>query len=401
MAVSVAAIFVAPTRLASSAWTPHFALDHAADSLMPESSEQDESLSEGDVIPDYAVFRPIDFAQVTAILDKMAKVASPIVLLVNHKGEQVFTYSRGGDTRTPFPLASCSKWLTAAAAMTLVDSQDLSLDDPVSYHLPEFRRDKEAITLRMLMSHASGLPRELIRKGAEPLPVEGRHEKARGRRSRSKDLDGIVLQVARRARMESPPGKRFCYSNLSFRVVQRLLEVVTQKPWDDLFQQRLGGPCGMSHTRFTNAQRFVPDGGESTVEDFAAFLEMVRTGGIAVSGRRVLSFEAVEEMTRSHTLGMELGCLTEPGSHEKDEYGLGVWLSQFDAKTGRPQVVRHFGTAGFKGYIDYRRDMTVVLATRLKDLEKRKRVKKLFWKLMESLETIIPLSPPKEAQGKT
>lgn len=370
---------------------------------MAESSDRDDFVSDGDVIPDHAVFRPVDFVEVEALLEKMAKITSPIVLLVNHKGETVYTYSRGSaDKSTRFPLASCSKWLTAAAAMTLVDSRELSLDESISSYLPEFRRDKEAITLRMLMSHASGLPRELAPKETLGVLHDGQLEPrgSRRRSARKRALEEIVLQIARGARLESPPGKRFCYSNLSFKVVQRLLEVMTGKDWNELFQERLGRPCGMSHTRFTNAERFVPDGGESTVEDLAAFLDMIRRGGVAVSGRRVLSAEAVEEMTRSHTLGMELACLTDGANHDKDEYGLGVWLSQFDAKTGRPRVVRHFGTAGFKGYIDYSRDMTVVLATRHKDIHKRKKIQKLFWRLMDSLESIIPLSPREEAQGQ-
>src|SRR4030095_14633671 len=60
-------------------------------------------------------------------------------------------------------IASITKPVTVAAAMTLVDSGKLVLDDPVEKYLPEFREQKDTngmhhvFTIRQLMSHTSGL----------------------------------------------------------------------------------------------------------------------------------------------------------------------------------------------------------------------------------------------------
>ena len=58
---------------------------------------------------------------------------------------------------TRLPIASASKWLTAAMVMVLVDHHRLSLDDRVATHLPEFQGDKATMTVRELLSHTSGL----------------------------------------------------------------------------------------------------------------------------------------------------------------------------------------------------------------------------------------------------
>ncbi|MBN1672589.1 MAG: beta-lactamase family protein [Kiritimatiellae bacterium] len=60
-------------------------------------------------------------------------------------------------------IASITKPVTAAAAVRLIEDGRLALDEPVGQYLPEFagRRDgriHHAITVRHLLTHASGLP---------------------------------------------------------------------------------------------------------------------------------------------------------------------------------------------------------------------------------------------------
>src|SRR5947209_2774266 len=67
--------------------------------------------------------------------------------------------------RTQYPLASISKLLTATAVLQLRDRGRLRLDDPVADHLPWFRLrtrdpDDPAITIRQLLTHTAGIPRD-------------------------------------------------------------------------------------------------------------------------------------------------------------------------------------------------------------------------------------------------
>src|SRR5438270_622361 len=75
---------------------------------------------------------------------------------------------------TIFWIASQSKPITALLLMMLVDEGKVNLDDPVSKYIPEFKevwvtaeqdqehlllkRPKQAITVRHILSHTSGLP---------------------------------------------------------------------------------------------------------------------------------------------------------------------------------------------------------------------------------------------------
>src|SRR6185436_456627 len=68
--------------------------------------------------------------------------------LVYKKEMGVFT------SKTSAPIASCSKWLTAALIMQFVDEGKLSLDDKIVKYIPEFEKYfKNYITVRNCLCH--------------------------------------------------------------------------------------------------------------------------------------------------------------------------------------------------------------------------------------------------------
>src|SRR5215510_9502293 len=87
---------------------------------------------------------------------------------VDHKGETFFVchgvthvdHPLPVDEDTLFQIASNSKPFTATLVMQLVEEGRLSLDDPVSRHVPEFRmperRYDDVVTVRHLLSHRVG-----------------------------------------------------------------------------------------------------------------------------------------------------------------------------------------------------------------------------------------------------
>ena len=65
------------------------------------------------------------------------------------------------NSKTSAPIASCSKWLTAALVMQFVDEGKLSLDDKISKWIPEFARyGKNYISIRHCLSHFTGVDDE-------------------------------------------------------------------------------------------------------------------------------------------------------------------------------------------------------------------------------------------------
>ncbi|MEP6845885.1 MAG: serine hydrolase domain-containing protein, partial [Panacibacter sp.] len=82
------------------------------------------------------------------------------VIAMIYKDSQLIYKKEMGDFKinTQAPIASCSKWLTAALVMTFVDEGKLSLDDKISKFIPEFTDyGKGYITIRNCLSHTTGI----------------------------------------------------------------------------------------------------------------------------------------------------------------------------------------------------------------------------------------------------
>lgn len=141
---------------------------------------------------------------------------------------------------TVFDAASLTKVVaTAPAVLRLVDQGRLELEAPVSRYLPEFTGGgREAITVRQLLTHVSGLPPGLPR--AEPWSGEAR---------------ALALAVAEP--VVDPPGSKFRYSDINFILLGLIVERVSGERLDAFCARELFGPLGMTHTGF---RPFTPSG---------------------------------------------------------------------------------------------------------------------------------------------
>ena len=125
--------------------------------------------------------------------------ASGGVLWQESLGRLTFDNTRNKTTiDTPFDLASLTKVIaTATAVMRLVHDGTLGLDEPVSLFFAEWRgADRETVTIRDLLEHASGLPARLVDPPGS------------GRREFEHDICAIEL--------EYEPRTRSIYSDLGF-----------------------------------------------------------------------------------------------------------------------------------------------------------------------------------------
>lgn len=149
---------------------------------------------------------------------------------------------------TVFDLASLTKVLaTTTAVMRLVDEGRLTLDDPVAKHLPPFQeREKEAVTVRHLLTHSSGLK-----------PWRAFHEALREReRKKGERIAGTaegrawVLDSICRSALVHEPGTAAVYGDLDMIVLGALVEAVAGQRLDAFCAERIFGPLGMADTRF-------------------------------------------------------------------------------------------------------------------------------------------------------
>jgi CubicO group peptidase (beta-lactamase class C family) len=156
------------------------------------------------------------------------------------------------DRKTPFAkntlcfIASITKPVAAAAAMTLVDRGKIAMDDPVEKHLPEFKEQKDregahhAFTVRHLLTHASGLQREPPTRKA-----------TMGADWLTQDLAAAVRAIPA-TELQFAPGTRFQYSNAGFCVLARVLEVASGKPFAEYVRDAVLVPLGMRETCFVS-----------------------------------------------------------------------------------------------------------------------------------------------------
>ena len=218
------------------------------------------------------------------------------------------------NSKTSAPIASCSKWLTAALVMQFVDEGKLSLDDKISQWIPEFARyGKNYITIRHCLSHFTGVSDE-----------EGFFKKL-FQRKKFTSLEEEVNSFASRE-IRTNPGTDFWYGNIGLNIAGRVLEVISKKRFDVLAKQKLFNPMTMRRTSFTSIDGTVvnPSGGaSSTAEDYMKFLVMLLNEG-QYGGKRILSEKSVKQLILIQTKSEQIKYAPKPATGFN--YALGSWV---------------------------------------------------------------------------
>ena len=134
---------------------------------------------------------------------------------------------------TIFDAASLTKVIaTTPAIMLLVEREQVKLDAPVQTYLPEFTGGgKEAVTVRQLLTHTSGLQS--------------------GINTRSNwQGQAATIQKICESRLLNPPGEIFRYSDLNFILLGELVQRVTRKPLQDFVAREIYRPLKMKDTGY-------------------------------------------------------------------------------------------------------------------------------------------------------
>jgi CubicO group peptidase (beta-lactamase class C family) len=147
--------------------------------------------------------------------------------------------------RTLFHYASITKTLTAIAIMQLRDRGLLTLDDPVVRYVPELRRVHDAfgavdsITIRMLLSHASG-----FQNGTWPY-TEGKPWQP----FEPTEWSQLVAMMPYQELLFKP-GSRYSYSNPGYIYLARVIEHFTGDPWETYVQKNILSPLRLTRSYF-------------------------------------------------------------------------------------------------------------------------------------------------------
>ncbi len=138
---------------------------------------------------------------------------------------------------TLFRAVSITKSVTARGVMNLVEQGYIELVDPLDQHLaswqlPETKYAEEAVTIKQLLSHSSGITggTDYELPDTERPPLE---EVLAGEHSQHQ------------AKLVREPGSSFEYSNQGFIILELLVEDVTGKSYDDYIEEFSSSPTAI------------------------------------------------------------------------------------------------------------------------------------------------------------
>ncbi len=165
-------------------------------------------------------------------------------ILVAKNGEVVFEDYTGYanfktkdsiNANTPFHLASVSKTFTGTEVLRLWQQGRLSLNDTLQQYFPQL--PYHGITIRMLLSHRSGLPNYLYFM-----------DKDWDKRKKATNEDVLNFMIAHQPPIEASPNRVFHYCNTNFMLLALIVERVTHQPFPQFMKDSVFAPLGMNST---------------------------------------------------------------------------------------------------------------------------------------------------------
>jgi CubicO group peptidase (beta-lactamase class C family) len=345
---------------------------------------------------------PVERAETSAVLKGLVADGEPgLAVLVRRNGHTILDRGYGVrelrtrrpiDARTDFRLASVTKQMTAATVVRLVRDGRLRYDDTLSRVLPGFPAYGNAITIRHLLTHTSGLP------DYEQLMDD--FEKEKGPRWSSTRQIGdpeVLALLEEETQGLFPPGTRWAYSNSGYVLLGLIAARADGKPFADVLRDRIFAPLGMGRTlAYERGRNEVPDrayghskegavfretdqsrtsatlgdgGVYSCLEDLAKWDEALRTNAVLSKDETALALTAVRLADGSEPRwpeGAEGGDNLAPG--RPVAYGFG-WL--LDPWRGHDRAWHHGDTMGFRSVVERfpKDDLTVIILANRGDLD--------------------------------
>lgn len=290
-----------------------------------------------------------NWAAIDTKLQANQKLLGNDVVAMIWKGDSLIYKKEMGDfnSKTQAPIASCSKWLTAALVMQFVDEGKISLDDPVVKYLPYFEKYfKSYITIRQCLSHTTG------------IDDEGSLLKKLMQRKKFATLEEEVESFAARD-IRANAGTDFWYGSIGLNIAGRVLEVISKKKFDILIKTKLFTPLGMRKTSFSNQEGAInPSGGAiSTADDYMKFLVMLMNKG-KNNGVQVLTEKSVNEMMKVQTNALPIKYA--PKSASGFNYAAGSWAIE-ENKNGVATCLASPGLFGTWPMIDFCRGYAYIV----------------------------------------
>jgi Beta-lactamase class C and other penicillin binding proteins len=144
--------------------------------------------------------------------------------------------------KTVFRLASVSKQMLTVATMLLARDGKLDINDSIAKYLDEAPSSWAPITIRHLMTHTSGLPREP--PGFDASKIQS---------------DADILKSAYSVPLASAPGDQWEYSNTGYFALGEIVHEASGQPWMQFVRTRVFATLGMNDTTAADFGAVVPN----------------------------------------------------------------------------------------------------------------------------------------------
>ncbi|WP_257460455.1 serine hydrolase [Archangium lipolyticum] len=148
---------------------------------------------------------------------------------------------------TKFRIGSITKQFTSMVIMQLVSEGKLRLEDKLTTHLPDYRKDTgDRITIAHLLNHTSGIPSYTSAPGFF--------------QNDSRDPYTVADFVKKFASgdLEFEPGTKWAYNNSGYFLLGAVIEKVTGKPYAQVLRERIFDPLGMKSSGYDVSATVLP-----------------------------------------------------------------------------------------------------------------------------------------------
>jgi CubicO group peptidase (beta-lactamase class C family) len=251
---------------------------------------------------------------------------------------------------TNFRLASLTKQFTATSIMMLVERGELELDATLPELFDDFPDYGDAITIRNLLQHTSGL---IDYEDLIPEDFAGQVSDQDALRSMY-EVDETYFE----------PGTEYRYSNTAYAMLAVLVEKISGMSFPDFLEQNIFEPLGMDNTIAyqsgistvsNRAYGYTVENGEVSFSDQSTTSAVLGDGGIYTS---VLDYFKWDQALYSDKL-LPQSVLDQMWTANLGDYGFG-W--RVDTVDGHRRLHHDGSTSGFRNYIiRYPEDRITVL----------------------------------------
>lgn len=290
-----------------------------------------------------AFIEPPTDAAIAAAADNLAAHAlsemgaAGLLVAVSRNGNVILSKGYGlaevehdakADANSMFRMGSITKQFTAAAIMRLVEQGRISLDDPITKHVPGYNTQGREITVLHLLTHTSGIKSytEIRRVMQDEPEREFTHEE--------------LLDMVQDEPLAFEPGAAHAYSNTGYYLLGMIIENVSGKDYCAYLHDELFGPLDLKRTRCDSNTEII----KGRAQGYAVVGEkMVNDRGLATG----TPFAAGMLLASAHDLvvwadALAAGKVVSPASYklmstpfkleggEVIDYGLGLFIDSLD-----------------------------------------------------------------------